>query len=244
MAGGIFKNFFRPSSWALPEIPSPWGARPSLYEHVKQHLKTDGSGLADGGANLPDEATESEEGGLLWAAGAMDGVFGHHVEDDAQEKVAEAVVSALSRAEQSANQANIDGLYSVLKANRTLGFIDPFLERIRRKRGLSSDRVHALATWLATRAADREPVKSAIALLGVFPQAGDEAVLLTLGRHEEFTVTLPLRFPILHPTPSLCSGSWRRRPRVGDESTLLNVSRRLRTRRSRPGFFARATRTP
>lgn len=76
----------------------------------------------------------------------------------------------------------------MLKANNTFEFVDPFIEKVRSDRDLQPERVHSLATWLATKAADREPVKAGIALLGVVSQAADNDVLLTLGRHEEFTV--------------------------------------------------------
>ena len=53
---------------------------------------------------------------------------------------------------------------------------------------LDPQRVHSIAHWLATGAADREPVKFAIGLLGVCHGGDDRDLLLTLGRHEEFTL--------------------------------------------------------
>jgi hypothetical protein len=105
-----------------------------------------------------------------------------------KDTLADAVIGALTSTLQTADQASVDKLYSVLNTSGALGYIDPLLEKLRARRDLQSERTHALASWLATRAADREPVKVGIALLGLFPQPADEDVLLTLGRHEEFTL--------------------------------------------------------
>jgi hypothetical protein len=53
---------------------------------------------------------------------------------------------------------------------------------------IAFDRLHAVARWLATEAPDREPVKTAIAILGILQGGEDRDLLLTLGRHEEFTL--------------------------------------------------------
>ncbi|MEM7247777.1 MAG: hypothetical protein AAF533_20740 [Acidobacteriota bacterium] len=69
-----------------------------------------------------------------------------------------------------------------------MGVVDPLLQRIVDDGRLDADRLHALALWLATRAADREPVKMAIALLGILQGYDSREVLLALGRHEELTL--------------------------------------------------------
>lgn len=202
MALGIFTKFFGSGPWDLAQVQPPWGTRPSIFEHLRTHPKAMGGTRGEGGeAHLPDEAPEGEDGGIRWAAGALDGVMGHHGGDGDQAKVADDVLRALTRASRSASQSNIDALYAVLKANNTLGFVDPFIEKVRGNRDLQSDRVHSLATWLATKAADREPVKAGIALLGVFPKAADDDLLLTLGQHEEFTVFAAVAIANSSPRP-------------------------------------------
>ncbi|MCC6333981.1 MAG: hypothetical protein IT380_08335 [Myxococcales bacterium] len=176
------------ASWDPTAVQPPWGARASLYEHIQRHLQPGGHGLAAGGERLPDEAPEPDDGGLRWAPGAMDGVLGHHVGEGDQAKAVDDVVTALSRAVRAADPASLEALYAALKANSTIEIVDSILARIEGDRDLQPDRIHALARWLATRAADREPVKAGMALLGLIGQAADEDVLLTLGRHEEFTL--------------------------------------------------------
>jgi len=69
------------------------------------------------------------------------------------------------------------------------------LEAVIADGALDPERIHNIAHWLATAAADREPIKCAIALLGVCRDREDRDLLLTLGRNEEFTlfVTVALR---------------------------------------------------
>jgi hypothetical protein len=74
-----------------------------------------------------------------------------------------------------------------LKDHKALEFVDPFIEKLRGAE-LEADRVHSLAVWLAMKSADREPVKTGIALLGLVSEPSDEQLLLTLGQHEEFTL--------------------------------------------------------
>jgi len=66
--------------------------------------------------------------------------------------------------------------------------VDQLLEAVTAADDLDAERMHAIAHWLAIGAADREPIKFAIALLGVCHGSDDRDLLLTLGRHEEFTL--------------------------------------------------------
>src|SRR5690606_27054057 len=65
--------------------------------------------------------------------------------------------------------------------------IDPLLERLRAGR-TRPQRIYALGLRLATEGRQRGPVKLGIALLGLFPAERHRDLLLTLGRHEEFTL--------------------------------------------------------
>src|SRR6266542_2706391 len=50
--------------------------RPSIYEHIRSHLGSDGPGLTEGGETLPERTRPT--GDLRWAPGALDGVSTHH----------------------------------------------------------------------------------------------------------------------------------------------------------------------
>lgn len=118
----------------------------------------------------------------------MDGAFGHHGGSADAEETVSAVVEALEALTNRATDEHAARLYSILTSHSTLGYADQLLQRIAGSQTLDPDRVHAVAYWLATEAADREPVKLGIALLGLVPHDDDREVLLTLGRHEEFTL--------------------------------------------------------
>jgi hypothetical protein len=53
--------------------------RPSIFEHVKAHVREDTAGLTAGGEELPDEETFSE-GGISFAPGALEGAFIRYAE--------------------------------------------------------------------------------------------------------------------------------------------------------------------
>jgi hypothetical protein len=83
---------------------------------------------------------------------------------------------------------HVSKLYAALKTYSSIDFVDPLLEQTANDGGIDADRLHDLAIWLATEAADREPVKLALAFLSVLPGLANRKVILTLARHEEFTL--------------------------------------------------------
>jgi len=71
-------------------------------------------------------------------------------------------------------------------ASSGIDYLDPFRYLLIDDATVDRRRAHALAKWFARGAADREVVKWALATLRVV--SWDEVdLLLTLGRHEEFT---------------------------------------------------------
>jgi hypothetical protein len=74
-------NLDRPRA-ELADAAPPWDDRPSIFAHVSAHLDPSGVGLTEGGEALPDEARLHGVDGLRWAAGALDGVLGHHAGEE------------------------------------------------------------------------------------------------------------------------------------------------------------------
>ncbi len=70
---------FDNSSWNIYDMDPPWGDRPSLYRHVRAHIRPGKRDLVENGETLPDEALVRSESGLRWVSGGLDGAFGHHV---------------------------------------------------------------------------------------------------------------------------------------------------------------------
>lgn len=172
--------------WDPATAEPPWGSRPSIYRHIQGHLSVDGKGLSEGGDELPDEERVSQRG-VRWVAGGLDGAFGHHGGATGAADRAEKVYKTLRVVLREATTPNLAKLYELLLEDGALALVDPFLERLTSRRDVDAGRLGALAEWLARNAADREPVKWAIAVLGVVSTESQD-LLMTLGRHEEFTL--------------------------------------------------------
>ena len=166
----------------------PWQHHPSIYEHVKAHIRRGQNHLADGGDALPDEDRLAARVEIRWVPGGMDGVFGLHVgSGDAGQQASEAAsfIAAYCKAPSIENKLR---LYKWLVERSVIDFVDPLLKSLRGQSGLDIKRLHDLALSLATESVDREPVKAGIAILGMFSGQSDKEVFQTLGRHEEFTL--------------------------------------------------------
>lgn len=172
-----------------PEYQNPpWGDAPSIYDHIKAHIDpARETGLAEGGDQLPDEPV-CDTGKIRFVPGALDGVMGHHFSSKSDGHLADALCSGLKKATSDASEENITVLYDLMKNNGAFGVIDAVIKKIRGEAGIGTDKLRDISLWFATKAADREPVKFAMALLGMIHGYDDLEVFLTLGRHNEFTL--------------------------------------------------------
>ena len=177
-----------PWTWSLEGIAPPWSDRPSLYQHILAHIRPGEPGLAAGGEELPDQELVEEVQKVRWAPGALDGVFGHHTEGGEPEETAEEVLEALRAFTRKASGERAAALYHLLAGGTAIEYVDHLLSAVLADDRLLLDRVRAVARWIATGAPDREAVKIAIALLGLFRDGLDRDLLLALGRHEELTL--------------------------------------------------------
>lgn len=186
MAGLL--SWSRHGEWQPPSPEAVWGERPALSEHIRRHLQPDGVGLAPGGETLPDEE-EKDDFQVRWGAGALDGTMGHHFGAGEEPEDAGQVLDALRAVLERAETGRFCALYELLRQGQALHLADPLLAALRESEAsLPLDRLRDLARWLATHAPDREPVKTGMAILGLFGNAEDRNLLLTLGRHEELTL--------------------------------------------------------
>ena len=120
--------------------------------------------------------------------GGLEGAFRHHGGGRSDKSRAAMLHRAIGVVLEDASALKLGKLYDQLLDDGVLDFIDPLLERIMETRDLDAKRLEELATWLARNAPDREPVKVAMAILGVISGADHSELLLTLGRHENFTL--------------------------------------------------------
>ena len=174
--------------WDLQGVKRPWGDRPSIYQHILANIRPGEPGLGEKGDLLPDEDVVRGGKEIGWAPGAYDGVIGHHVGSSEAAEIANKILGSFRALTKKATDERANALYSLLLEQPALTYVDPLLETVVADDDLNVERIHTIADWLATNAADREPIKCAIALMGACHGGDDRDLLLTLGRHEEFTL--------------------------------------------------------
>ena len=180
-----FRRPQRTGAWDLAAVERPWRDAPSIYDHIREHIVPGERGMRPGGEQLPDE---QETDGLRWVAGGKDGVLGHHGGGAAGDSRDRMLHRAIGVVLADASPGKLDKLYTQLLHDDLLKYIAPLLQRLAADSALDMRRLEELALWLAKCAPDRAPVKLAISILGVIPGSDHTDLLLTLGRHEEFTL--------------------------------------------------------
>jgi hypothetical protein len=158
---------------------------PSIFDHLKAHVPRHGPGLTEGGETLPDESDDN-----MWAPGAQDGVLTHHWAGQADPgevaRVSAALVEAASRPSRKDSGA-FEALYEAVREVRVISLVEDVLGGVRAS-GIDPEGCYQVAYRLATEGRHREPVKLGIALLGMFDAGHHRDELMTLGRHDEFTL--------------------------------------------------------
>lgn len=166
----------------------PWDHSPSIYGHIQAHIQPDRNGLTDGGETLPDEERLASESQIRWAAGAMDGVLSHHMGGWPDEDNVKALLDLVQTCWTTPTVKNKADVYDFVVEKGIVSVIDSFIEQLTQREDVNHDRLYDLAHSFAFEAPDREPVKFAIALLGLYGQSEDLEIFRTLGRHDEFTL--------------------------------------------------------
>jgi hypothetical protein len=158
-------------------------ARRSIYEHIRGHVPATGSGLTADGETLPDEPDLA--GPFRWASGAADGISTHHMGTSDDRATVDETLRLLDRAAVEGGES-VPELEQWLIEIQPISIVDPLLTRLR-GRGRPSRGMEVVARYLARKSGSRNAVKVGIALLGLFPGRNRD-ILLTLGRHDEFTL--------------------------------------------------------
>ncbi|MGN7875928.1 hypothetical protein ACTJKJ_20405 [Roseateles sp. 22389] len=219
-------------------FPAPWGDdRPSLFGYLASFpLEPDGR-LPQAASTLPDEdALVSRSGSKLrWAAGALDGMLGRHVQTSQTASV-EKALHMLEAASNAPTPEHVKDFYDLVNEGEVLSLIDALLDAVRGSRALDSARLHAFAQWLARESPDRAPVKVGIALLGLIHPPQDTALLLRLGLHDEFTLYATVALSNTLPQPQREEALWSLARRVDGWGRIQLVERLSGT--SRPDLKA------
>lgn len=171
------------------KIATPWDSgRPSIYRHILTNTDHETGTLSPSGLTLPDDDVVYKQGDLRWVPGGFDGAFGHHGGGGADEGAAKKHFQHLKQLLQSPNSNSVATFYEYLLEEKTLGFIDPFLEFIVRGDLVQDPSLYSLTKWILKNSPDREAVKTAIAMLGTCATEDDSDLFIEIGKHEEFTL--------------------------------------------------------
>lgn len=176
-------NFFKKKETVL----LPWVGREAIYSYIKRNLDSEGKLPAEH-EELPDSSDFYQDKPFRWAAGAMDGVVTHHA--NPEEEKAKIIHISKRLRQQIAKPSNTTRreTYLAFMDDGIVGYIDPLLELLTKQSDLNFQTLYHEARWFAEAGAHRGVVKMGIALLGLFRCEPDEELLMTLGKHDEFTL--------------------------------------------------------
>ncbi|MEP3279676.1 MAG: hypothetical protein ABJN26_09670 [Stappiaceae bacterium] len=174
----LLSIFSRNDIWKTGEFFKPWDpSHPSIFDHISALQSQDED---PNGPDLPDEARFNEGNAIRFVSGAMDNLIGATDEDAAE------VVKSIRQVLKNPSETNTGKLYHLLKEDGAIGTVDDALSLISQNPP-PAERFVLLFDWLARCSPDREPVKFAIAMLGILDGDNFKEMFLTLGAHEEFT---------------------------------------------------------
>lgn len=163
------------------EVQPPWAGKPSIYSYIREQGESlDGS--------LPDDEEFWAGSKLRWVAGGLDGAFGHHAAPDSKTDGVRELVDLMARHSRKPKHLTRKAIYEKLVETDLIGKIDVVLDEVRRHPGMQTCSLFHEARWLAENGAHRNVVKFGIALLGLFRNEELKELLLTLGKHDEFTL--------------------------------------------------------
>jgi hypothetical protein len=172
-------------------LPAPWpAARIAIFERINASEQLPDGSLIDACFALSDRPAESPAEQVP----CPDPSF--HILAQAH-----GLSAALQAGAREHTLARLSKLYPLLLASSE-DSIGATLQRLQRS-GADPQQAATLARWLASRAPDAIAVKYAIALLGQYGSAADAALLMTLGKHELFTLACARALcKLLEPEPS------------------------------------------
>lgn len=133
-----------------------------------------------------DRENETEER-IRFVPGGLDALFGRP-DRSAKQTKARTLVAALSKFLRHPSPEALTARYGLLRQTDVTSIVDETLERISSELPQRRGALAALARRLVAEAPDVDVVKMGLALLGISGVADDEALILEIGRHDEFSL--------------------------------------------------------
>lgn len=161
---------------------TPWENRKSIYMYMKDTIDKEGDLTAE---SLPDEEERYQDSELRWAAGALDGAFGHHTSCSEEDAMLANLIQSIARFGRMKDKIEF---YNIVKKDNIISSIDHVLERIAQLQVKLTPNLNDWMEFLAFQSPDRGAVKTGIALLGAVGATKFKEQIKILGMHEEFTL--------------------------------------------------------
>jgi hypothetical protein len=166
--------------WSLESLTPPWGDAPSIYAFIRDNPKS---------SELPDEKRDPNK--ITFAAGAWDGVMGHHVAGSSTAELwqrADVIEQALENLLRSSTDENLRALYQVVTSENMYPLSDEFTKRLEKRVPDARPQLAAIGRYFLFGADHREAVKFGIIMIAMAGDASDLKALETLAGHDEFTM--------------------------------------------------------
>ncbi len=161
---------------------APWENRQSIYEYIKCNIENDGSLKS---MKLPDDKPNNGKE-LIFAAGAMQGILGHHAGSNNEDgKEIANLIKEISINDRKNDKIEFYNKVLELQVNSVVDNIITELSNIKAPITVS---LYKWLEFLVFESPDRNAVKIGIALLGALRNAEHLEKMKILGAHDEFTL--------------------------------------------------------
>lgn len=161
-----------------------WKTDESIYNFIVNSLDSAGK-LKESGMELPDEIRT--EGGLRYAPGMADAVFGSADTELSEEELAE-ISDLIFRAAVGDDECENKLYDNICHKYNVISIIDRVLAKLDEDSFKLNGNLSIIAADFAFRSADRNAVKFGIALLGYCKSEDNLEEIKILGLHDEFTL--------------------------------------------------------
>ena len=161
----------------------------SIYEHILAHIEPGEFGLKEGGEALPDDVDATTEGGLRWAPGAREGTSTRYgrAPEDVEGRVEELHRALLELADRPSRRARKE-VIELFRAGAQSSLARLLVARLREEPPSDQDRLYTELRAILTETRNRDELKFAIAIVGMYGRGEDAEMFRMLARHEEFTL--------------------------------------------------------
>lgn len=171
----------------------PWEGGKPIFEYIQDRIAK-GRLTYSAHKGMPDDDEDKE---FQIAEGGLDGIYLFHMEPDPQAtEKAQRIVELLIQQTSEPSEENRKTLYMAMVDLQAITYVDQLCQYlIQNQETLNMPSVYEEAMWLLWNATHREPLKVALAILGLFEIEELRQIFLTAAKHDEFTLfaCIPLK---------------------------------------------------